>query len=145
MGLLFHIMPGLFLHCICSGKLLPQTFRRLCKYSPQPVSHKFKSFKRCQLCFTMSTLYTGLCMHCGVNSSSVHQVAQYIKFEMPVLQSFVTKLKEEEDREVQKLRRRYSLIHYLVMWVFLKRQALVCASSCKMQQCLANTTYPYYY
>lgn len=39
-----------------------------------------------------------------------HQVAQYIKFEMPVLQSFITKLKEEEDREVQKLRRRYKNI-----------------------------------
>ncbi|KAM7391355.1 hypothetical protein PAMP_022051 [Pampus punctatissimus] len=35
-----------------------------------------------------------------------HKVAQYIKFEMPVLQSFIIKLKEEEDREVQKLRRR---------------------------------------
>lgn len=40
-----------------------------------------------------------------------HQVAQYIKFEMPVLQSFITKLKEEEDREVQKLRRRYKKIY----------------------------------
>ncbi|XP_062307153.1 ras association domain-containing protein 2a isoform X2 [Osmerus eperlanus] len=29
-----------------------------------------------------------------------YDVAQYIKFEMPVLQSFITKLKEEEDREV---------------------------------------------
>ncbi|XP_068167384.1 ras association domain-containing protein 2b [Antennarius striatus] len=37
-----------------------------------------------------------------------YDVAQYIKFEMPVLQSFITKLKEEEDREVQKLRRRYT-------------------------------------
>lgn len=34
-------------------------------------------------------------------------MAQYIKFEMPVLQSFITKLKEEEDREVLKLTRRY--------------------------------------
>lgn len=42
-----------------------------------------------------------------VLSLPFHQVAQYIKFEMPVLQSFITKLKEEEDREVQKLRRRY--------------------------------------
>ncbi|MGH0145022.1 UNVERIFIED_CONTAM: hypothetical protein FKN15_026811 [Acipenser sinensis] len=33
-----------------------------------------------------------------------YDVAQYIKFEMPVLQSFITKLKEEEDREVQKLK-----------------------------------------
>lgn len=43
----------------------------------------------------------------SLSSMFVHQVAQYIKFEMPVLQSFITKLKEEEDREVQKLRRRY--------------------------------------
>lgn len=37
-----------------------------------------------------------------------YDVAQYIKFEMPVLQSFITKLKEEEDREVQKLKIRYN-------------------------------------
>ncbi|KAK2098142.1 hypothetical protein P7K49_023593 [Saguinus oedipus] len=30
-------------------------------------------------------------------------VAQYIKFEMPVLDSFVEKLKEEEEREIIKL------------------------------------------
>ncbi|KAG9354710.1 hypothetical protein JZ751_001423 [Albula glossodonta] len=35
-----------------------------------------------------------------------YDVAQYIKFEMPVLHTFITKLKEEEDREVQKLRSR---------------------------------------
>lgn len=46
----------------------------------------------------------------------LHQVAQYIKFEMPVLQSFITKLKEEEDREVQKLRRRY--IHTTLKVIF---------------------------
>lgn len=44
-------------------------------------------------------------------------MAQYIKFEMPVLQSFITKLKEEEDREVQKLRRRYHK-HFLQMTQF---------------------------
>uniref|UniRef100_F7E0A9 Ras association domain family member 4 n=1 Tax=Macaca mulatta TaxID=9544 RepID=F7E0A9_MACMU len=32
-----------------------------------------------------------------------HDVAQYIKFEMPVLDSFVEKLKEEEEREIIKL------------------------------------------
>ncbi|PWA19507.1 hypothetical protein CCH79_00007036 [Gambusia affinis] len=42
-----------------------------------------------------------------------YDVAQYIKFEMPVLQSFITKLKEEEDREVQKLRRRYRHKRYI--------------------------------
>lgn len=44
---------------------------------------------------------------CVLLSPPCHQVAQYIKFEMPVLQSFITKLKEEEDREVLKLRSRY--------------------------------------
>jgi Ras association domain-containing protein 2/4 len=33
-------------------------------------------------------------------------VAQYIKFEMPVLKSFIQKLQEEEDREVEKLMRK---------------------------------------
>ncbi|XP_048449745.1 ras association domain-containing protein 2 [Rhincodon typus] len=39
-----------------------------------------------------------------------YDVAQYIKFEMPVLQSFIVKLKEEEDREVKKLTRKYSVM-----------------------------------
>ncbi|XP_046871349.1 ras association domain-containing protein 2a isoform X3 [Hypomesus transpacificus] len=43
-----------------------------------------------------------------------YDVAQYIKFEMPVLQSFITKLKEEEDREVQKLRRRYTYLRCVI-------------------------------
>ncbi|XP_077571676.1 ras association domain-containing protein 2-like [Stigmatopora nigra] len=43
-----------------------------------------------------------------------YDVAQYIKFEMPVLQSFVVKLKEEEDREVQKLRRRYNVLRCVI-------------------------------
>ncbi|XP_043106688.1 ras association domain-containing protein 2b [Puntigrus tetrazona] len=37
-----------------------------------------------------------------------HDVAQYIKFELPVLQSFITKLQEEEEREMQKLKKRYA-------------------------------------
>ncbi|TRY57716.1 hypothetical protein DNTS_025926 [Danionella cerebrum] len=37
-----------------------------------------------------------------------YDVAQYIKFELPVLQSFVAKLQEEEEREMQKLKRRYA-------------------------------------
>ncbi|NXU58100.1 RASF2 protein, partial [Turnix velox] len=36
-----------------------------------------------------------------------YDVAQYIKFEMPVLRSFIQKLEEEEDREVKKLMRKY--------------------------------------
>lgn len=43
-----------------------------------------------------------------------YDVAQYIKFEMPVLRSFITKLKEEEDREVQKLRKRYKLLRCII-------------------------------
>ncbi|KAL0979246.1 hypothetical protein UPYG_G00182740 [Umbra pygmaea] len=43
-----------------------------------------------------------------------YDVAQYIKFEMPVLQSFITKLKEEEDREVQKLRSRYTYLRCII-------------------------------
>ncbi|KAF4108247.1 ras association domain-containing protein 2b [Onychostoma macrolepis] len=37
-----------------------------------------------------------------------HDVAQYIKFELPVLQSFIAKLQEEEEREMQKLKKRYT-------------------------------------
>lgn len=40
-------------------------------------------------------------------SSSPAQVAQYIKFEMPILRSFIQKLEEEEDREVKKLKHKY--------------------------------------
>uniref|UniRef100_UPI00358F8065 ras association domain-containing protein 4-like isoform X1 n=2 Tax=Myxine glutinosa TaxID=7769 RepID=UPI00358F8065 len=36
-----------------------------------------------------------------------HDVAQYIHFEMPVLESFITKLYEEQEREETKLRKRY--------------------------------------
>jgi len=39
----------------------------------------------------------------------VLKVAQYIKFELPVLQSFIAKLQEEEEREMLKLKKRYSL------------------------------------
>uniref|UniRef100_A0A3B3ZHA4 Uncharacterized protein n=1 Tax=Periophthalmus magnuspinnatus TaxID=409849 RepID=A0A3B3ZHA4_9GOBI len=49
-------------------------------------------------------------MEADLGEEVTYDVAQYIKFEMPVLQSFITKLKEEEDREVQKLRRRYGYV-----------------------------------
>uniref|UniRef100_A0A8C2KC99 Ras association domain family member 2b n=1 Tax=Cyprinus carpio TaxID=7962 RepID=A0A8C2KC99_CYPCA len=42
-----------------------------------------------------------------------YDVAQYIKFELPVLQSFIAKLQEEEEREMQKLKKRYRLSHTL--------------------------------
>nr|ACO52041.1 Ras association domain-containing protein 2 [Aquarana catesbeiana] len=43
-----------------------------------------------------------------------YDVAQYIKFEMPVLNSFIMKLKEEEDREITKLTRRYTSLRFLI-------------------------------
>ncbi|XP_006009710.1 ras association domain-containing protein 2 [Latimeria chalumnae] len=43
-----------------------------------------------------------------------YDVAQYIKFEMPVLESFVQKLKEEEDREVKKLVRKYTVLRSML-------------------------------
>ncbi|KAL6032723.1 hypothetical protein STEG23_011699 [Scotinomys teguina] len=43
-----------------------------------------------------------------------YDVAQYIKFEMPVLKSFIQKLQEEEDREVEKLMRS---VQGYVKWV----------------------------
>ncbi|KAG8574726.1 hypothetical protein GDO81_009298, partial [Engystomops pustulosus] len=43
-----------------------------------------------------------------------YDVAQYIKFEMPVLSSFIEKLKEEEDREICKLMRRYTSLRLLI-------------------------------
>ncbi|XP_007476347.1 ras association domain-containing protein 2 [Monodelphis domestica] len=43
-----------------------------------------------------------------------YDVAQYIKFEMPVLKSFIQKLKEEEDREVKKLMRKYTVLRLMI-------------------------------
>ncbi|KAG8523505.1 Ras association domain-containing protein 4, partial [Galemys pyrenaicus] len=42
-------------------------------------------------------------MEADLGEEVPHDVAQYIKFEMPVLDSFVEKLKEEEEREIIKL------------------------------------------
>lgn len=53
-------------------------------------------------------------MEADLGEEVTYDVAQYIKFEMPVLQSFITKLKEEEDREVQKLRRRYNYLRCVI-------------------------------
>ncbi|XP_056387208.1 ras association domain-containing protein 4 [Hyla sarda] len=44
-----------------------------------------------------------------------HDVAQYIKFEMPVLDSFVEKLKEEEEREIYKLTQRYNAVRMMLL------------------------------
>ncbi|XP_053574168.1 ras association domain-containing protein 2 [Bombina bombina] len=43
-----------------------------------------------------------------------YDVAQYIKFEMPVLSSFIQKLKEEEDREINKLMTRYTYLRDVI-------------------------------
>lgn len=47
------------------------------------------------------------------------QVAQYIKLEMPVLQSFIEKLKEEENREMEKLKQKYVLFTVIIITVVL--------------------------
>ncbi|XP_037535090.1 ras association domain-containing protein 4-like [Nematolebias whitei] len=44
-----------------------------------------------------------------------HDVAQYIKFEIPVLDSFVEKLKEEEEREITKLTKKYSVLRSTIL------------------------------
>ncbi|XP_068597206.1 ras association domain-containing protein 4a [Brachionichthys hirsutus] len=43
-----------------------------------------------------------------------YHVAQYIKFEIPVLDSFVEKLKEEEEREINKLSKKYSALRTMI-------------------------------
>ncbi|XP_041645403.1 ras association domain-containing protein 4a [Cheilinus undulatus] len=43
-----------------------------------------------------------------------YDVAQYIKFEIPVLDSFVEKLKEEEEREINKLTKKYSALRLMI-------------------------------
>ncbi|KAI4877643.1 hypothetical protein NFI96_022999, partial [Prochilodus magdalenae] len=44
-----------------------------------------------------------------------YDVAQYIKFEMPVLDSFVKKLGEEEEREISKLTRKYRALRSMIL------------------------------
>uniref|UniRef100_A0A3Q3BN71 Ras association domain family member 4a n=1 Tax=Kryptolebias marmoratus TaxID=37003 RepID=A0A3Q3BN71_KRYMA len=44
-----------------------------------------------------------------------YDVAQYIKFEIPVLDSFVEKLKEEEEREITKLTKKYSALKSMIL------------------------------
>ncbi|XP_073338732.1 ras association domain-containing protein 4a isoform X1 [Pagrus major] len=43
-----------------------------------------------------------------------YDVAQYIKFEIPVLDSFVEKLKEEEEREINKLTKKFSALRSMI-------------------------------
>ncbi|EPY79166.1 ras association domain-containing protein 2 [Camelus ferus] len=51
-----------------------------------------------------------------------YDVAQYIKFEMPVLKSFIQKLQEEEDREVKKLMRNRSVPRYTVLRLMIRQR-----------------------
>ncbi|TRY53717.1 hypothetical protein DNTS_020267 [Danionella cerebrum] len=44
-----------------------------------------------------------------------YDVAQYIKFEMPVLDSFIKKLKEEEEREILKLTEKYNALKSMIL------------------------------
>ncbi|XP_060781922.1 ras association domain-containing protein 4a isoform X1 [Neoarius graeffei] len=44
-----------------------------------------------------------------------YDVAQYIKFEMPVLNQFVTKLREEEEREISKLTEKYGVLKSMIL------------------------------
>ncbi|KAM7072958.1 ras association domain-containing protein 4 isoform 1-T1 [Molossus nigricans] len=44
-----------------------------------------------------------------------HDVAQYIKFEMPVLDSFIEKLKEEEQREIIKLTMKFQALRLTML------------------------------
>ncbi|KAM6916375.1 ras association domain-containing protein 4a isoform 2-T2 [Xenentodon cancila] len=44
-----------------------------------------------------------------------YDVAQYIKFEIPVLDSFVKKLQEEEEREIIKLTKKYSALRSMIL------------------------------
>uniref|UniRef100_A0A8C4Z0Z3 Ras association domain family member 4a n=1 Tax=Gadus morhua TaxID=8049 RepID=A0A8C4Z0Z3_GADMO len=46
-------------------------------------------------------------MEADLGEEVTYDVAQYIKFEIPVLDSFVEKLKEEEEREISKLTKKY--------------------------------------
>ncbi|KAJ8014035.1 hypothetical protein DPEC_G00036060 [Dallia pectoralis] len=54
-------------------------------------------------------------METDLGEEVTHDVAQYIKFEMPVLDSFVEKLKEEEEREISKLTRKYGALKSIIL------------------------------
>ncbi|KAL6487189.1 hypothetical protein MHYP_G00038150 [Metynnis hypsauchen] len=54
-------------------------------------------------------------MESDLGEEVTYDVAQYIKFEMPVLDSFVKKLREEEEREILKLTRKYSALRSMIL------------------------------
>lgn len=54
-------------------------------------------------------------MEADLGEEVPHDVAQYIKFEMPVLDSFVEKLKEEEEREISKLTTKFQALRLTML------------------------------
>ncbi|XP_034879995.1 ras association domain-containing protein 4 isoform X1 [Mirounga leonina] len=54
-------------------------------------------------------------MEADLGEEVPHDVAQYIKFEMPVLDSFVEKLKEEEEREIIKLTTKFQALRLTML------------------------------
>ncbi|XP_026164713.1 ras association domain-containing protein 4a isoform X1 [Mastacembelus armatus] len=54
-------------------------------------------------------------MEADLGEEVTYDVAQYIKFEIPVLDSFVEKLKEEEEREINKLTKKYSALRSMIL------------------------------
>ncbi|XP_054975456.1 ras association domain-containing protein 4 isoform X3 [Sorex araneus] len=54
-------------------------------------------------------------MEADLGEEVPHDVAQYIKFEMPVLDSFVEKLKEEEEREIIKLTMKFQALRLTML------------------------------
>uniref|UniRef100_A0A8C9Q2L1 Ras association domain family member 4 n=1 Tax=Spermophilus dauricus TaxID=99837 RepID=A0A8C9Q2L1_SPEDA len=54
-------------------------------------------------------------MEADLGEEVPHDVAQYIKFEMPVLDSFVEKLKEEEEREIIKLTTKFQALRVTML------------------------------
>nr|XP_020457366.1 ras association domain-containing protein 4 isoform X2 [Monopterus albus] len=54
-------------------------------------------------------------MEADLGEEVTYHVAQYIKFEIPVLDSFVEKLKEEEEREINKLTKKYSALRSMIL------------------------------
>ncbi|KAI5182987.1 Ras Association Domain-Containing Protein 4 [Manis pentadactyla] len=54
-------------------------------------------------------------MEADLGEEVPHDVAQYIKFEMPVLDSFVEKLKEEEEREIIRLTTKFQALRVMML------------------------------
>ncbi|KAM4607991.1 ras association domain-containing protein 4a isoform 2-T2 [Polymixia lowei] len=66
----------------------------------------------CGPCEKISKIFI---METDLGEEVTYDVAQYIKFEIPVLDSFVEKLKEEEEREISKLTKKYSALKSMIL------------------------------